>query len=194
MDGKYSCLFQNLSRASSPVDSGYAISPHTSSAEIPAASISSAMEGRPPRMSSDSGRWSGMSPNISALASSMWSIPVASSMTGSRAWENGGWHMSWSSPAMRTAFESSSSREMASAILPARWYVPRQCSKRVWFAAGNTRLPRPSCLTDLSLCISWRSMTSRKTPSTSMLPWTGSWTTLDLGMAHSPVFQSLSPT
>ena len=119
-------------------------------------------------------------------------MPVASSIAPSRAWENGGWHTSCRSPVILTAAESSSSRPMASAIMPARWYVPRQCSNLVWFAPGKTRSPRPSCLTDLSLCISGRSRTLRKTPSTPMVPCTGSWITLDA--IHSPDFQSLSPT
>ena len=71
---------------------------------------------------------------------------------------------------------SSSDREMASAILPPRWYAPRQCSKRVWLAPGKTRLAKPSCLTPLSLCISCLLRSSRNGPSTLMLPWTGSCT------------------
>ena len=48
MDGKYSCLFQNLSRTSVPVDSGDDMNPQTASGDMPAASMISAMVSRPP--------------------------------------------------------------------------------------------------------------------------------------------------
>ena len=94
--------------------------PHTDSGDIPADSMASAMVPHPPKMSSSLGRQVGIFPNISALASSIWSMPVALSMKGSRAWEKGGWQMSCSNPAILTESESSRLSPMADAILPAR--------------------------------------------------------------------------
>ena len=148
----------------------------TSFAETPLSSNIAAIGSTPPNRSLSLSMHMGMSPQISSLARSMWSFPVILSISSSRVWENGGWQMSCRNPAALMVLVSSASSSRASHILPARSYTPRECSKRVWLAPGNTMLPRPSCLMECSLCISCLPIMSMNMPSITMLPWIGSWT------------------
>ena len=108
------------------------------------------------------------------LVTSMWSRPPLSARICSRVWEYGPCPTSCNIAATCRVSLSKSSIERDSAILPAMWEAPNECSNRVWWAPGNTKWARPNCLMWLSLFISGVERRSFVTPSNLNWPWIAS--------------------